>query len=168
MKMLKTIYQRAREREALPRDDYKVIKASRTVIFDEEFKVALLYVGKYDYHKLPGGGIEGNETPIETLKRECLEEVGCEIKNIKELGIIKEYRDNVKEISTSYCYVAVVDGNKGKTSFTDKEIAFGFKLLWVNFEQAIELFENDTTDDQIGKMILQRDLTILKESKNFL
>ncbi len=42
-------------------------------------KIALIkkarggYKGKYD---LPGGGIEHNETPIETLHREIMEEIG--------------------------------------------------------------------------------------------
>ncbi len=49
-------------------------------------KIALIkkarggYLGKLD---LPGGGIEHNESPEDTLKRELMEEVG---------GIIKEYK----------------------------------------------------------------------------
>ncbi len=38
------------------------------------------YTGKYD---LPGGSIEHGEKPVETLKRELLEEVGVNIKSFK-------------------------------------------------------------------------------------
>lgn len=38
------------------------------------------YTGKLD---LPGGSIEHGEKPIETLRRELMEETNCEIKNIK-------------------------------------------------------------------------------------
>ena len=38
------------------------------------------YTGKYD---LPGGSIEHGEKPVETLKRELLEETGVNIKSFK-------------------------------------------------------------------------------------
>lgn len=54
----------------------------------------LLCIRKTDnqgnYYILPGGGQEKNETFIETLKRECLEEIGATIE-IKSLKYIREY-----------------------------------------------------------------------------
>ncbi len=53
-------------------------------IIIEDDKMALVkkagggYKGKYD---LPGGGMDHAETPKETLHRECMEEIGCEVKN---------------------------------------------------------------------------------------
>jgi len=38
-----------------------------------------------DYLNLPGGGIDEGETPIQGAKRECLEEVGAKIKNMKRI-----------------------------------------------------------------------------------
>ena len=43
-------------------------------------------------YKLPGGGMDEGEQPIETFKREILEEVGCEIDNIKLLGYTEEQK----------------------------------------------------------------------------
>jgi 8-oxo-dGTP diphosphatase len=40
---------------------------------------------------LPGGGIEFGETPEETLKRELLEEVALEAKELKLLGIVTHF-----------------------------------------------------------------------------
>ena len=34
----------------------------------------MVYSSKFDYYKFPGGGIENNESHIETLKREMAEE----------------------------------------------------------------------------------------------
>ena len=39
------------------------------------------------FYRLPGGGIEFGETSQEALKREFREEIGAEIKIIKQLGI---------------------------------------------------------------------------------
>lgn len=47
-----------------------------------------LIVGKTksgDYHTA-GGGVEFDETPEEAAKRECLEELGIALKNIKKIG----------------------------------------------------------------------------------
>ena len=38
--------------------NYSVREAVRAVVFDEDKKVALLYVSKENYYKIPGGGIE--------------------------------------------------------------------------------------------------------------
>jgi len=42
------------------------------------------------FYILPGGGQNHSETMHETLRRECLEEIGCRIK-IKKLLLIREY-----------------------------------------------------------------------------
>ena len=40
---------------------YKIRKASRSIVLNNLHEVALLYVSKNNYHKLPGGGIEVGE-----------------------------------------------------------------------------------------------------------
>jgi len=39
----------------------KIRKASRAILFDENGLIPLLFVSKYNYHKLPGGGIDAGE-----------------------------------------------------------------------------------------------------------
>lgn len=48
------------------------------------------YIGKLD---LPGGGIEYKEEPVDTLKREIMEEVGIEIDGYKILDVVS---NNIK------------------------------------------------------------------------
>ncbi len=57
----------------------KIREASRAICFDENNLVPLLFVSKYNYHKLPGGGIDKTENKEQALKRECREEIGSEI-----------------------------------------------------------------------------------------
>ena len=42
--------------------------------------------GKNNNYKIPGGGIDGNETFEQACRRESLEEIGIDIKNIKKVS----------------------------------------------------------------------------------
>lgn len=76
-------------------DAYRLRKAARAVIQNTQDEIALLYVSKHRYHKLPGGGLEPGEEMTEALKREVLEEVGAEIEITSEIGLIIEFRDQL-------------------------------------------------------------------------
>ena len=78
---------------------YKVRKASRAVLFNSLNQIALPFVSKNMYHKLPGGGIEKGESIIEALNREIIEEVGAKIDIISEIGTIIEYRDKFNQVA---------------------------------------------------------------------
>ena len=71
---------------------YKTREAARAIVFDDDNLIALLHATKNFYYKLPGGGIEAGETKEDALKRECKEEIGCNVEIIKELGSTVEYR----------------------------------------------------------------------------
>ena len=74
-------------------------------IIIEDNKMALVkkagggYKGKYD---LPGGGMDHGEIPSETLKRECMEETGCEVESeelfdVHAVNIIWQMKENLIE-----------------------------------------------------------------------
>lgn len=144
---------------------YDLRKAARAVIIDKNNQVPLLFASKNNYHKLPGGGIENNETVLNALRREILEEVGVSIKSIKEIGVIIEYRDEIKLLQISYCYFAEVNKFVKKPSFTKKELSDGFELKWMNFDKAINTIKKDKPNNYAGKFIRKRDLLILSEVK---
>ena len=164
MKLIKTIqFKDLGQEEA---DKFEVRRAARAVVFDNDKNIGILYVGKHNYHKLPGGGLEGEENIIEALKRECLEEIGCNVEPFKEVGEIIEYRDKWSLKQHSYCYLANVIGDKGTPDFTQKEIDDGFEIKWVSLENAIELLENDKSEWYESIFIQIRDSLFLKEAFN--
>jgi 8-oxo-dGTP pyrophosphatase MutT (NUDIX family) len=75
--------------------NFEIRHAARAVVIDENKNVALLPVSKGNYYKLPGGGIDKGESIIDAVKRECIEEIGCEIDIVEELGEIFEYRPKI-------------------------------------------------------------------------
>ncbi len=161
MKLLKTIeFEKVAPEESA---GYGVRQAARAVVFDSEGKVALLFVSVKGYHKLPGGGVEKGESLEEALKRECKEEIGCEVKITGEIGTTMEFRSLFKIKQESFCYVAEVVGEKGELAFMEDEIEEGFLVKWVGFDEAIKLLEADQSSDYQGKFIKIRDLTFLKE-----
>lgn len=117
--------------------DWRLRGAVRAVVLDKAKKIALLNVAKHNYHKLPGGGIEAGEDEITALKRECLEETGCQIEVSSEIGSILEYKDQWQVKQESFCYLAKVIGQKQQPEFTEEELVDGFKLLWVDLKTAI-------------------------------
>jgi len=148
--------------------EFEIRRAARAVVLDTDSRVGLLYVKKYNYHKLPGGGLEGNENIDEALKRECLEEIGCKIEVSGEVGEIIEYRDKWALKQHSYCFVAKVIGEKGKPDFTEKELEYGFEIKWVPLSEAISLMENDSPEGYAGPFIHIRDSAFLAQAAEIL
>lgn len=146
---------------------YELRKAARAVLFDGP-KIALLFVSKHDYHKLPGGGIEQGESIRKALAREIMEETGCSAKIVDEVGCIVEYRDDYGLIHFSYCFVADVTKNHHKQFFTEKEKAHGFRLDWMSLKKAIRVMNNDKPDCYNGKFIVKRDAEFLRKVRKSL
>lgn len=126
---------------------YRIREAARAVVVDERGTIALLYVARDNYYKLPGGGIEGSEDSIAALKRECQEEIGCEIEVSGEIGLITEYRKKFSLKQISYCYVAKVSGEKKIPEFTNDEIEHGFEVVWLTFDDAKAALERSSLQE---------------------
>lgn len=146
---------------------YRVRKAARAVLVDGK-KIALLYVSKHHYHKLPGGGVKQTESMAQSLAREIMEETGCTGTIKKEIGAVVEFRDNFKQIRFSYCFLTAISKKHPKQFFTKKEEADGFQLLWVPLDKAIDLLEHDEPTNYEGKFIIKRDIAFMKKAKEML
>lgn len=169
MELLKEIPEKNQNKDMT----YELRKAARAVLLNDAKEMALLYVSKGNYHKLPGGGIEEGEDIYSALKREVKEEVGAEIEVLDEIGLIIEYRDGfgkypTGQIQLSYCFYAKVVGKVGETSFSENELANGFELKWVPFNQGLELLKNDSSEDPLGQFIHKRDLAFIEKAKEII
>lgn len=141
---------------------YRLRRAARAVVTDAEGKVALLHVSKLGFYKLPGGGIEEGEEIIEALKRECIEEIGCEVEVVGEVGTLTEYRREQTLKQTSYCYLALVVGDKGTPNLEQGEADSGFQTVWLSVTDARAAFSGSTLDDyEAAKYIVPRDTAFL-------
>lgn len=112
--------------------------AVKFLIFDNENKLAL--VGTKN-RLLPGGGVENNESLVEAVKRECLEEVGCDVEVIEEIGFSEEWRNHKKRRhQINHCFIGKVIGEKGIPE-TIQEDELGIEVDWVTLEDAIRIVE---------------------------
>lgn len=163
MKQLKLInLENVSETEA---EKFRIREAARAIVFDENNLVALIHSTKNRYYKLPGGGVEKGENYETALKRECQEEIGCEVEILSELGTIVEYRKKCSLKQTSYCYVAKVKGKKGVPKLEPSEIEEGFETVWHPIEKALQEIKNnnDFTVYEAPYMVT-RDTTFLEEA----
>lgn len=125
--------------EVLKMESPRLRLAARGIVIREDGKIAVFNKSNKNEYKLPGGGIEGEENPEIAFKREAMEETGCEVEIIKQLGTTEEYKslNNFKQIS--YVYVGKVIKDTKELHVTEKEKDEGAKLLWETPQKALEL-----------------------------
>ena len=114
----------------------------RAIIFENGlYAMQRNRVGEY---KIPGGGVEGDETDMETLAREVREECGMVLipETAKFLGSILEYRADIYEPDKKYCvetvyYRCEVTDERYDLMLTESEKEAGFEFLWVSGDEII-------------------------------
>lgn len=137
------------------------------VVFDLDGEVALLHAAAVGYHKLPGGGVEAGEDALTAAIREVREEIGCEIGNMRDVGVIEEYRSRYALHQISHCWMADLAGEKGIPALEDEEIAHEFETVWMDIDDAIAAVAAERgAEDYESRFIQMRDLIFLREAKN--
>ena len=151
-------------------NNYHIILAARGIVLREDGKIALQNKSNKNEYKLVGGGMEENEDPQIAFQREVLEEAGCEIEIIQQLGITEEYKSLQNEKQTSHIFVAKVIKDIHHLNLTEKEKDEGAKLLWVEPKEALKLITecydkllpSDYDDVYDTKFVVLRDRKILE------
>ena len=141
--------------------------ASRGVLIDDQMRVAMMHIRANNYYKLPGGGIEHDETPEEAFNREVKEETGYECKIIKQIGIIEEHKNKNNFLQSSYCYLAKVTGIHSLQALSKSEKEkLNLELCWLSFSEAIKIMNQSHLEcnDYSFKFMLLRDSIILNET----
>ena len=143
---------------------------ARGIIIREDGKIAIFNKSNKNEYKLPGGGIENNESPEEAFKREVLEETGCIVEITDKLGVVEEYRCAINFKQISHIFVGKVIEDTKQLHVTEKEKEEGARLLWETPEKALELIKDcygklvDSKYESvyITKIIVVRDRKILE------
>ena len=138
--------------------------AVNAVLFDADGNIALSYMGKYDLHTLPGGGVDPGEDLHAAVKREILEETGCDCEITGELGQISENRSEHDFTQERHYYLARVVGEKGDLHLTDEEINENTTVVWYPLEQALKIISEKQHDNYQRKFIQKRDIAALTEA----
>lgn len=131
---------------------YEDRPTGKAIVFDEEGKIALVGTKVNSYYLLPGGGIDPGESVEDGIVRECLEEIGCDVRLDRPLGIIEDYRTRDKKHCINYCYTAKLRGEKGKLTLTEEEIKNGLHVIWVPPEKAIAILKDETEQLKRGEV----------------
>jgi len=147
---------------------WKKVRAGYGIILNKENKIALVYMKNRRNHILPGGKLENKETYKQALKRECQEEIGFDIDIKKFIGRIKEIRNRQKQIRISQCYLARTKGGKKNNIFTTSEKEKGAKVIWMNINKAIKIYQKDNPLLRKGEFVRKRDLVYLIKTKKLI
>ena len=143
---------------------------ARGIIFNDKGEIAIFHKRLKNEYKLPGGGIENNENAINSFCREIMEETGCEISNIKEIGFAIEKKSLTNFCQISYVFQAIVIRNTHNLHMTKKEKDEGGEVLWLMPRDAYKYVSNSVDnvvgsiyDDKYKSMFMvKRDAMILK------
>lgn len=138
--------------------------ASRAVIV-RDGNILLSHENDSDLWLIPGGGLEGNETPEECCIREAEEETGFIVRPCQEFLTLSEYYEEYRYIS--YYYVCTVIGS-GQMKLTEAEKTRGLKPRWIPLREAVDKFSHhqdyaDINEEKRGSYL--REYTALQEYK---
>lgn len=125
-------------------------------------------------YKIPGGGIEAGESPMQALVREVKEETGLHVieEAVTELGEITEMRRDIFDSAKKYIchslfyFCKVEDGAQDALELTASEIAKGYELKWADPEEICRRNSADkrspwiVRDTAFVNMLLQREVVL--------
>ena len=112
-------------------------------------KIAVVHSKKYNYYKIPGGGIEIDESHVEALIREAREEAGLIIRKetIKEYGYVHRIQKNTIGdvdifIQDNYYYLCEAEDYLVDQELDDYEDEEDFSFSFEHYQKVIDCNRN--------------------------
>ena len=144
-----------------------VRNSARSIIISGK-KIAMIHSLKYDYYKFPGGGIEGEESPVAAMIRETREEAGLVVKpeNVKEFGIVHRIQKSDKDpsecfVQDNYYFLCDVENEIVSQCLDGYEAAENYALEFVNPILAIQKNRN-VQGSPYNPMMFEREARVLE------
>lgn len=135
-------------------DDYlgkfDVVRASSRCLIIQDGKILLSFMKNRNAYMIPGGGKEADESQYQCCLREVEEETGYVVKISDCVLEIEEYYTNEKYISRYY--IGKIR-KKGTQQLTEVEEEEGLEPVWMNVDEAIEIFKSGSLNKDIDEMI---------------
>ncbi len=129
----------------------------------ENGKILLSYEVNTDVYMTPGGGLEDGETLEECCIRELREEAGCDVLPLEHFLVINEYCFDTLYVSNYFICKKTGDTEQ---SLTDIEVEHGITPVWIDIDEAIEIFsEYPNKREDISSLYL-REYTVLNKYKS--
>lgn len=158
------------DRDVLNRSllSFKKAKISaRSVLLDYELNIAIIHIRNWNAFSLPGGGVKGGESVRGALKREMIEEAGCVIDILGEIGSVYENRAYGNFVQISHYYLTMVRSEKSNPKMTRSEVKSGSELIWLSPEKAYEVIKNQRPSKNRYSLefIKRRDLEVFQHLK---
>lgn len=120
-------------------EHYTMRPTAKGFVFDQEGRVCLLHVE--NLYGLPGGGIEGGETPEQAFIRECKEEIGCAIEIVSSLGVALQMKAKQAKKYEIHYFTGKVVGEKGQPEPASvNDVIFAFE--WHPAQDVLPLLTN--------------------------
>ena len=136
---------------------------ARAIVKNQDCLYAVMYAEKFKLHSLPGGGVEDGEDVLTALRREVYEETGCVCDEIQELGIVAENRASLDYTQINYYFVVTTTHTPGENHLTESELDSRTVVKWVDFDELIQLINDQKFDRVQGKYLKARDVAALRE-----
>ena len=114
----------------------KIREACRGIVVQDGM-ILLTYEVNTDQWFIPGGGLEGEETPRQCCIRELAEETGFVVRPLNQFATIHEYYE--EWLYTSHYFVCEITG-KTQRLLTQREAEVGLEPRWIPLQEAVMIF----------------------------
>ena len=157
-----------------PEEITEVLDKSRIVLRNDDNEIVFTRFGRVYF--LPGGKIEEGETPVDTIKREVMEETNINIllDDIEPFCVVKNYlRDYelkdgsiVNRLLTTYYFTGFTsDDNIEYFNLTRVEKEDNLRGFFIDIDEGIELIGDYNKEDPKATYLALETMKVLEEYK---
>lgn len=147
---------------------HSYVRNSARAIIIRDGKVAMVKSLKYGYYKFPGGGIHGDEDPVNAMIREAREEAGLTVirDSVREYGLVHRVQKSDTDpterfVQDNYYYVCDAETESVEQELDEYEADEKFTPGFVDPRTAIDANRN-TGETPWDKSMFEREAKVLE------